>query len=516
MSIPRYLDISSAYRDRTQFPNPFDFQVSYTNASAQSNPANINDSVSSAMPYHGDTTSVTAFATSTSLPNATDVTLNTSASLIEGYYLGEYIDFVDYNSRNDTGALRTVTYTNPPSSTVQGRFRVLEQTIQSSTTIITIAPEINSISNVNYYFRHSPPLTSYSVMADLYANTATTTSNTLVLDATTATANAVVKIGQLVKIYNASSPYQLEHTATITNVAGSTITFSPSLTGLTGAHNYIISDSSYLPQNTTNVVVKQIISDASKYIGMWIQGGSFIVTTMPTGVDPTNSGNEVEYTNLWESPKRIVSVNVNTTDGYTVFNLNPSPSIYLNDVQTYLPVELNANAGYQQNAVLYRTFYILDVVNNNQPLMYNGTTVGTQVPRCYMLDLVDFIISGISIIGTSPSGPVSSYPYLYVEIQAESQHTNNVLVSNNPYSKKALFKVPTGSDMITTFFNLRSSTSQVIKFKPNDTFNIRVLRPDGIVLGWLESDSSPPQVPNPLLQISLTIRFSPSMCVDDV
>lgn len=145
--------------------------------------------------------------------------------------------------------------------------------------------------------------------------------------------------------------------------------------------------------------------------------------------------------------------------------------------------------------------------DNWTPLNYNGSTLGQQEPFCHCLDLCELLIPGTQHVKCHPGGRVGRYAYLYVEVQAYSNCTDTIMASNNPHSRKALFKVGTGNDSLTPFYRLQSCTSQNIRFKPNDTFRIRILKPDGKVLEWSDEDNMSPLCPKDELQISMTIRY---------
>jgi len=389
MTVCRYLDITSATRDRTQFPNPFEFDVVYTNLSPQTEPSKIADSVSKTVGYKPD---VFDRDNGEPLNTATSQVLAVSAQSVAGAYVGQHFYVFD-----GTNALVL--------STVVTAYNATNNVITVEDALPALAPS----PNLYYYFFRDTPLSS---------------ANTFTLDIANCT--------------------------------------------------------------RTSLAIAQAIPNAQTFVGKWVQVAEFVPDE------------------LVAEPKRIERVT--TTLSSTTLFLAPSAN-EVGDTPTYLSA-VPSGAGIQ--------VYINDVVNNWQPLVYNGTTVGVQVPRCYNLDLCDMIISNSQIVYSHPGGAISTYPYIYLEINAESQSTKNILVSNNQYSKNAVFKIPTSSDMITSFINLRSCTSQTIKFKPNDTFRFRFLRPDGEVLKWSNNDTLPPFLPDPTLQISFTIRFCPVNCVEDV
>ena len=135
MSVCRYMDISSNFRDRVMFPNPFEFQVSYTNLSAPRDPKRISDAYAPAAPYNGDVMILFAPNFGNTMP------LALSGQSVAGAYIGEYFDVID-----SLGALisrHTVTDYNATTNT------------------ITVTPNFNlGIGIYFYYFRHKLPVES--------------------------------------------------------------------------------------------------------------------------------------------------------------------------------------------------------------------------------------------------------------------------------------------------------------------------------------------------------------------
>ena len=343
-------------------------------------------------------------------------------------------------------------------------------------------------------YASSVPYTGEVIYRDL--TNVLNTANTQVLSVT-AQSVAGSYVGQYFDVVNSLGLLLQRLTVTAYNATTNVITVTPNFdstaipTGLTPYYAYFrngipLTQFTVIAGSTlSSVVINQALNNPNDYIGLWLQSGEF-------------TPNE-----LWDEPKRITNVIVGTTS--TTFSLGAS-SHYAYENPTFLSAIPTVGS----------VVYILNIVNNAQPIVYNGTTVGSQVPKCYNLDLCDMLISNSQVVYGHPGGAVSTYPYLYLEIQAESQKTSNILVSNNPHSNKALFKIPTASDMITSFINLRSCTSQTIKFKPNDTFSFRFLRPDGQELRWVTTDTQPPFAPDPTIQLSFTIRFCPVNCTEDV
>jgi len=98
LSIFKYIDIDSAFRNRNQYPLSSNFVIPYTNASPGSNALNSSDPVSLAYPYA--TGAVQAGST------ITDVILSLTASDLDNFYIGSVLEingqFVKVNSYNGT------------------------------------------------------------------------------------------------------------------------------------------------------------------------------------------------------------------------------------------------------------------------------------------------------------------------------------------------------------------------------------------------------------------------------
>ncbi len=120
--------------------------------------------------------------------------------------------------------------------------------------------------------------------------------------------------------------------------------------------------------------------------------------------------------------------------------------------------------------------------DNVYPLNYVGTDIINN-PAFEQVRLVNLVLPNNRIIG-SYGGTLQSYPYLYVQIYSEKGITyQNPIISNNPGSKKALFKVPVSFLPNTTFLTLSlSSMNQQITFKENDSLRITITLPDGTIL----------------------------------
>ncbi len=108
-------------------------------------------------------------------------------------------------------------------------------------------------------------------------------------------------------------------------------------------------------------------------------------------------------------------------------------------------------------------------------------------------------------------GLLMNYPYLYVHIYNEGKReTNQLLLSNNPNSILAIFKIPIdencGSDV--NFLTLKSCRiKQTLRFEPDQDLRFTVTLPNGIPLSFSTADNFSPLAPNPYMQINALISL---------
>lgn len=167
--------------------------------------------------------------------------------------------------------------------------------------------------------------------------------------------------------------------------------------------------------------------------------------------------------------------------------------------------------------------------DNMRPLKYQGTTSMNQ-PVCYTIRLVHISIPFVvrsytdntgaefderAVMDVASGGTIDQYPFFYVCLYSDI-HKDNLqsMISNNPSSTNAVFRVPVSSGdtpgpkkiMSQTTFT-RCDMFPVIKFLPNDTFHMSVLLPNGEPLSFRQKDNQSPMEPNPKLQISAVFEL---------
>jgi hypothetical protein len=155
------------------------------------------------------------------------------------------------------------------------------------------------------------------------------------------------------------------------------------------------------------------------------------------------------------------------------------------------------------------TFDILKInYNNYNRLNVVQSGVNTNQPVCYELELQCLTLPNL-ILSTGTGNRIAFYPYVYVEFSSLTAKTyTNALQTNVPNISNVVFKVPVyavNTPTSSTFVVLDGrGMTQTLKFKANDSFLVRILLPNGELFTTSQVDSSPPVIPLPAVQISLT------------
>ncbi len=147
--------------------------------------------------------------------------------------------------------------------------------------------------------------------------------------------------------------------------------------------------------------------------------------------------------------------------------------------------------------------------DNLNPFMYSGSVVSSSEMVNYELELLNLVLPNRTLDVGYNGGNIAFYPYVYVEITnvtAPGAGTKNVIWSNNPNSKRALFRAAIddiANPIISSFIKIDGDGMvQTLKFKPNDNLGIKVFLPNGEVFATTLPETSAPQPPDPRGQIS--------------
>ncbi len=149
-------------------------------------------------------------------------------------------------------------------------------------------------------------------------------------------------------------------------------------------------------------------------------------------------------------------------------------------------------------------FEILSVSYDNlNPFIYTGSLLSQQELVCYEIELLSLILP-TETLSVAEGGPITLYPYIYVELSNTCNSGNkNIIYSNNPNSTRALFRVPLFDIQDNpVFIKVGGGMLQTIKFKPNDTLLFSVWLPNGEIFNTILEDKLSPSEPDSRIQIS--------------
>lgn len=148
--------------------------------------------------------------------------------------------------------------------------------------------------------------------------------------------------------------------------------------------------------------------------------------------------------------------------------------------------------------------------DNSVPISFSSNLLSLSEVACYEIKLINILLPNTRTLLNGRGGKFSSYPYIWVELSGVSAGSKNAIWSNARDSTTMLFKVPmkdVNHPDSAQFIKLDGAgMSQFIPFKPVDTFNFSVRLPDGTV-PLIGVDTESPVAPNELIQISATFEL---------
>jgi len=195
---------------------------------------------------------------------------------------------------------------------------------------------------------------------------------------------------------------------------------------------------------------------------------------------------------------------IKTVDVYDFFDVTIGiniPSITsINDI--IFPKILTINGSIGTYTALSPYELIPFTRDNFSPFNFTGGTVSHQEAVCYEIELVNLTLPNLPLkTGTR----IPFLPYVYVEFQSYTSGNYNIIYSNNPKATRMLFRVAIddiSNPEIVQFIKLKSEMTQTIKFRPTDNFKFAVFLPDGSLLSTIYPENLSPLEPNPLIQVS--------------
>lgn len=469
MSNTRYLELTSTRRDRTQWPNPAEFEVPISQSGTK-NKAQALDPVSLAAPIQtwcsnefdvlagtAAITGITVVSVGASSPQTFIATAPTGEfQPIDGYYnnaialnttlsqaqrIESYKFLGDYDGGTNDHAEFTLSSPYGSAFATTNTITITDPTSFASTTNPDIFVPVGRTSS-NAYPQHIlynetrsqyRPITDYSFYTHL-------------LEISTETAD-----GGAVSTWTATDCFSIRRSP-------------PSLIGATPSG-----------ANTVRTVV--LPSTASSTNSFYV--GDFIYIPMTASPLAAPQG----------QARRIVAYD-GTTQTVTVdpaFTAVPAMSTQIQ----ILPF----------------------AYDNAAPFNYTGSLVSQNQQVCYELELINLILPNRTL-DIGQGGRIAFYPYVYVELQnisGSSSGNEGVIYSNNPNSNKMLFRATiddTPTPLISPFIKIDGDGMvQTVKFRPNDNLKFAVRMPDGELFKTLTTETLGPNMPNDLLQISAMVSL---------
>jgi hypothetical protein len=155
------------------------------------------------------------------------------------------------------------------------------------------------------------------------------------------------------------------------------------------------------------------------------------------------------------------------------------------------------------------TYNVLPLSRDNSSFVNNQPTARLD-SGYYEIELITLILPNVTL-DVSTGARISFYPYVYVEFgNIPQSNTRSIIISNNPNSRRALFKCPiydVVNPITSSFIKINSAgMMHTIRFNPYEDYTFRVYLPNG-ELYKTEADIFSPNPPNPLLQISATFAI---------
>jgi hypothetical protein len=150
-----------------------------------------------------------------------------------------------------------------------------------------------------------------------------------------------------------------------------------------------------------------------------------------------------------------------------------------------------------------------NVTDSYNPLEFYGETAQVAQRMCYYIRLINITLPNITL-SVGNGNVIAFYPYVYVQFESVTTPHHNVIISNNPNSRRCLFKVPITnlvSPDRSTYVNLSGGNMEhIITFTPMDTFLFSVILPTGEVFQTLKQDRPSPFNVDSTLQVSATFQ----------
>lgn len=455
-----YIEINSAYRDRTQYPLASDFVVHIADFGCRS-PLQAADPYSNAVPIIRPFVPFSQITGTIASPTIAPSFLNSSeqmtivieipagaASQITNYYTGAVIFSVVGQL-----ALARITlwdYINTVGGIDRFQF-TSDQPVQSGTQVTINNPsDFGDPANLLIFLPASigsPNTDNYYIDRCIFNQTRNEWLSVSAYDGTSHT----------VFVFGISSSHYTPGTWTAADTYSlrveAPMQYGQTLTTITG--------------NTATIIPPIAVSQAGSYVGNFLR----IVST----------GEIVQITQFSGSPLNIATV-------YPTFSVPPASS------EIYEMLQYSGD--------------------NEHFLSFNNTSAAIREAVCYDVSLLSLILPSATLETSSGSRAIF-YPHFYTEFRslknADGQGTN-AMISNNPNARRALFRstIYDSPDSLLNPFIRLSGDGIVhrIKLDPLGSYHFRVFLPDGSPFKTVLEESFSPYPANPIAQISALFSIS--------
>ena len=459
----RYIDISSGYRNRKQFPLPSQFNVLFSDSGDRTTITSAFDPYSTAAAIFpptnldsGDSYSSEFYITTTpaALPNTYQidgVVVNGNTIInpnsADNFYVGNVLEFGE-----ETRTIRSYMVSD-------------QDTVYHNGTIVSATDE------TTFIIQNGTGLADRSDIDDYYVGKSVTVGSEMrtIVDYVGASGTVVVY-----------PPFPSVPTGTA-RIIGPTFLVE------------LDSDFGTAPTSTIPVLSPPDLarirgSEPTQYgSGVSITAASTSTIPIGTGLSDIFTGN---FIHLWNDSDSTSSQYVEVTAyDSTTGNLTVTPS-------------LTTGAGTYDYAVIPFSG------DNHHALNYTGSRVSNQQAVCHEVSLVSLTLPNLLL---KSGGKIAFKPYVYVELTNLTSRAPNHIWSNNPNASHSLFKVSINDDISLPSENpfvtlLCQCMTQTINFKPNDNFRFAIRLPDGELFEVSEAESFSPSPPNSSIQIDALFK----------
>jgi hypothetical protein len=457
----QYIELTSTYRNRAEFPKQARFSVSNNLSNGNLSLLTAQDPVSNAFPLYAGVVGL----------------LNGSGTFNGGTYINPQLA--------------------PSSSTLTDAYkgyRLYDTTGTTGDRLVT---------------GYTPTNTSTTLQLPFVSTAWASTDSYTITDESMVTANKLVV--QPVDVFG-KTPYKLMeslvgYTVTVYPWDGTKYTTAATTTTTTSydttLNTFTLASGGPFLQNDLAMIRKETYSEN----GLFQAGSGGNTITLSTTASSTTDYYKGKF--LFIVPFNNV---VNQDPGISTFSNYVYKIVAYNGTTKVATLDRAYSVSNYVQVVLGnmtdRLYEILDFsYDNAQNYFFSGSRLSQESSACSEVEIVDIILPNVPLKTGSRS---ALYPYFYVNVEStnSSFNSNTSIYSNNPNSRKVNFIAPMydiSNPFATSFIKLDSSMTPTLKFNPKEPLSFTLTLPDGTLFQTLEDDTQSPLPPNPLLQITVIV-----------